>query len=78
MTRQAIIEQTLRAINKLPQEKAAEIADFAAFMLKQYDEQQLSKGIQRLAAGSEAFEFLTDEEDLYTEDDLKETYNGER
>jgi uncharacterized membrane-anchored protein YjiN (DUF445 family) len=76
MTRQAIIERTLKAINQLPEEKAEEISDFAEFMMKQYEEQQLSKGIQRLTVGSQAFDFLNDEEDLYTEADLKEKYNG--
>ncbi|MDQ3845866.1 MAG: DUF2281 domain-containing protein [Bacteroidota bacterium] len=76
MTRQAIIERTLKAINQLPEEKAEEISDFAEFIMKQYEEQQLSKGIQRLTAGSKAFDFLNDEEDLYTEEDLKEKYSG--
>jgi len=76
MTRQAIIERTLKAINQLPEEKAEEISDFAEFMMKQHEEQQLSKGIQRLTANSQAFDFLNNEEDLYTEEDLKEKYNG--
>ena len=76
MTRQAIIKRTLKAINQLPKEKAEEISDFAEFMMKQYEEQQLSKGIQRLTASSQAFDFLNNEEDLYTEEDLKEQYNG--
>jgi hypothetical protein len=76
MTRQAIIERTLKAINQLPEEKAVEISDFAEFMMKKYEEQQLTNGIQRLTAGSQAFDFLSKEEDLYTEDDLKEKYNG--
>jgi response regulator of citrate/malate metabolism len=76
MTRQAIIERTLKAINQLPEEKAEEISDFAEFMMKQYEEQQLSKGIQRLTTNSQVFDFLNAEEDLYTEGDLKEKYNG--
>ena len=76
MTRQAIIERTLKAINQLPEDKALEISDFAEFMMKQYEEQQLSKGIQRLTANSRAFDFLNDEEEHYTEDDLKEKYNA--
>lgn len=76
MTRQAIIERTLKAINHLPEEKAEEISHFAEYMMKQYEEQQLTKGIQRMAFNSQAFDFLKDEEDLYTENDLKEKYNG--
>lgn len=78
MTRQAIIEKTLRAINQLPEEKAEEISTFAEFILKQYEEHQLIQGIQKMAAQSSAFDFLNHEEDLYTEADLKEVYNGKK
>ena len=76
MTRQTIIERTLKVINQLPEDKAEEISDFADFVLKQYEEQLLTKGIAHLIANSKAFEFLKDEEDLYTEADIKEPYNG--
>lgn len=78
MTRQAIIERTIRAINQLPEEKAEEISTFAEFVMKQYEEHQLSQGIQKMAASSPAFDFLNNEEDIYTESDLKEVYNGEK
>lgn len=78
MTRQAIIERTLRAINQLPEEKAAEISTFAEFVMKQYEEHQLAQGIQKLASESSAFDFLNEEENLYTEADLKEVYNGQK
>jgi hypothetical protein len=76
MTRQVIIERIIKAINQLPTDKAEEISDFAEFMMKQYEEQQLTKGIQQLFANSQAFDFLNNEEDLYTEDELKEKFNG--
>ena len=34
------------------------------------------QGIQQLVAESKTFDFLNAEEDLYTEADLKEVYNG--
>ena len=76
MTRQAIIERTVKAINQLPEDKAAEISDFADFVSKRYEERQLTQGIQELAADSQAFDFLYNEEDLYSMADLKEVYNG--
>lgn len=76
MTRQAIIEKTIQAINQLPEDKAAEISTFAEFIMKQYEEHILTQGIQKMAASSAAFDFLNDEEDLYNESDLKERYNG--
>ncbi|MDO9156016.1 hypothetical protein [Sediminibacterium sp.] len=76
MTKQIIIERTLKAINQLPEDKAEEISDFADFVFKKYEEQELSKGIQKLASESNAFDFLETEEELYTVSDLKVVYNG--
>ena len=76
MTRQAIIDRTIRAINQLPNEKAQEISDFVDFVIRRYEEAQLTEGIQKLTAQSQTFDFLNDEEDLYSEADLKEVYNG--
>lgn len=76
MTRQAIIERTIKAINQLPADKAEEISDFAVFVSKRYEEYMLTQGLQKLTANSQTFDFLKAEEDLYSEADLKEIYNG--
>ena len=76
MTKQIIIERTVKAINLLPEDKAEEISDFADFIIKRYEEHQLIKGIQKITAESRIFSFLENEEDLYTLADLKEVYNG--
>ena len=76
MTRQAIIERTIKAINLLPENKAEEISDFADFVIKRFEEHRLTEGIQMIASNSQALDFLNEEEDLYTEADLKEVYNG--
>ena len=76
MKRKVIIERTIKAINRLPEDKAKEISDFADFMIKRYDEQLLSESIQQLTSKSQAFQFLESEEELYTLADLKEVYNG--
>ena len=76
MTRQAIIERTIKAINQLPENKAEEIYDFAIFLTKRYEEYQLTQGIQQLTSNDRTFDFLNDEEELYSIADLKEVYNG--
>lgn len=76
MTKQLIIERTLKVINQLPEDKAQEISDFADFVFKRYEEQELTNGIQKLASESHVFEFLHNEDDLYSIADLKEVYNG--
>ena len=76
MKRQMIIERTLKIINELPESKAIEISDFADFVFKRYEEQELTKGIQKMISESKAFDFLNDEEEIYSLADLKEVYNG--
>ena len=76
MTRQAIIERTIKAINQLPEDKAEEISDFADFVIKKFEENRITKTIQQLASKSQSFNFLNNEEDLYSSNDLKEKYNG--
>ena len=73
MTKQAIIEHTIEVINQLPEDKAAEIADFADSLIRQQDELSFNKDVQSLASG-QSFDFLKDEEDIYTLSDLKEIY----
>ena len=71
MTRQSIIERTIKSINQLPEDKAEEIADFADFVTKRFEENRLTAGILHMASKSQAFAFLNDEEDHYSEADLK-------
>jgi hypothetical protein len=76
MTKKQIIEKTIQVINKLPTDKALEISDFAEFISKKYENYILNEGIQHLVSESQSFDFLSDEEDLYTEKDIKQKYSG--
>ena len=76
MTRQIIIERTLKVINQLPEDKAEEIFDFADFVFKRYEEHELTNGIEKIASESQAFDFLNRQEEIYTVADLKEVYNA--
>ena len=66
MTRQAIIEKTIKAINQLPEDKAEEISDFADFVIMKFEEARITESIQQLAAKSQVFDFLNEEEDHYS------------
>ncbi len=76
MNRQLIIERTVKAINQLPEEKAEEISDFADFITKRYEENRLTDGIQSVVSKSETFQFLNEDEELYSVADLKKVYNA--
>jgi hypothetical protein len=75
MNKELIIEKTLKVINQLPEDKAEEISDFADFVFKRYEENILQTGINKMVAESKAFEFLHNEDELYSVADLKEVYN---
>lgn len=76
MTRQVIIDRTIKAMLQLPDEKVQEIFDFTDFITKRYEEHLLTNGIQKLTEQSQSFDFLYDEEDVYSESDIKEVYSG--
>ncbi len=76
MKRKIIIERTLKVINQLPEDKAEEISNFADFVFKRYEAHELINGIQNIICTSKSFDFLNNEEDVYSIVDLKEIYNG--
>ncbi|MCK9413125.1 MAG: DUF2281 domain-containing protein [Prolixibacteraceae bacterium] len=74
MNRQILIESTIEKISQLPDLKIKEVNDFADFLLTKIDDKIIQEGIQSLISDSKSFAYLKDEEDLYTVDDLKESY----
>ncbi len=78
MNRQVLIDDTFNKIKQLPDIKIREINDFADFLLSKIDDKIIREGIQELTSESKAFEFLKEEDDLYTLNDLKERYNEKR
>ncbi|MBL0191477.1 MAG: hypothetical protein IPQ18_09090 [Saprospiraceae bacterium] len=75
MTKEAIIERTVKIINQLPDSKAEVISEFADFVIKQYEEQKLTEEIQNFISKSQSFDFLNKEEEIYSEKDLKKLFS---
>ena len=74
MSRETLIKRTFNTLAKLPPDKVKEVSDFADYILKKQDEEILQKGIEKLVSSSKAYDFLKEEEDLYSFEDLKEKY----
>lgn len=74
MNRKVLIANTIDKISQLPDIKIKEINDFADFLLNKIDDKIILEGIQKLVSDSKSFDFLNQEEDLYTVEDLKERY----
>ena len=78
MSKKELIEKTLAALEKLPAEKIAEVSDFADFILQRNEDKQITEGIAQLSGQSKSYEFLNEEDDLYTLNDVKAPYNAKR
>jgi hypothetical protein len=76
MSKKELIEKTIAALQQLPAEKVAEVSDFADSILQRNEDKQITEDIARLSAQSKSYEFLNEEEDLYTLNDVKAPYNG--
>lgn len=75
MTRKALIRETVESIKKLPDHKLKEVSDFVDFLVNQLEHSELNDQIAQAASNSKTFEFLQEDEELYTDDDLKEFYD---
>lgn len=74
MDRKVLIEKLKNKIELLPDNKIQEVEDFADFLLSKIDDKITVEGIQKLVSDSKVFDFLKDDEDLYSVNDLKEKY----
>jgi len=74
MKRQVLIDKTMNKISRLTDIKIKEVNDFADFLLSKIDDKIIQEGIQKIVYDSKSFNYLKDEEDLYTVEDLKERY----
>ena len=73
MDREVLIKDTLKKIHQLPDLRVQEINDFAEFLLYKTDDEILLEGIQKLTSDSKSFEYLNNEESLYSANDIKES-----
>ena len=74
MDRKVLIDNVISKIKLLPDIKIREVNDFADFLLSKIDDRITLEGIQKLTSDSKAFDFLKDEETIYSVNDLKEKY----
>ena len=70
-----LINQSIKSLEKLPEDKIHEVVDFIDFLSKKYEEEkELQKGIEQIVSESKGFSFLNEEEEIYSEADLIERY----
>lgn len=74
MDKQKLIEASVLKMNKLSESKLQEVEDFIEFLLNKIENETLNLGIQKLTEESSAFDYLKEEEELYSVSDLKEKF----
>lgn len=78
MSKKELIEKTIAALQKLPADKIAEVSDFADFILQRNEDKLITEGIAQLSGQLKSYNFLAEEEDIYTLNDVKAPYNVKR
>jgi hypothetical protein len=74
MSKVELIEKTIRNMQALPEQDLAAVHDFAAFLLSRIEKNILTEEITQANLSSTSYQFLEEDKDLYTVNDLKEKY----
>ena len=71
MEREVLVKNTIGRIEQLPIKRVQEVNDFVEFIIRKTEDSMITEGLQRLSSISDTYDFLNDEPDLYTVNDLK-------
>ena len=71
MEREILIKRTIRTMEQLPTKRVQEVNDFVEFVMQRTDNTLITEGLQQLSSAGQTFDFLNNEPDLYSVNDLK-------
>ena len=71
MEREVLMEKTIRKIKRLPTTRVREVNDFVEFVIQRTDDALITEGLQQLSSNSHINDFLNNEPELYSVNDLK-------
>ena len=74
MEREVLMEKTIRKIKRLPTTRVREIDDFVEFVMQKNDDALMTEELQQLSSYSHVYDFLKNEPELYSVNDLKVKY----
>ena len=72
MNREILLDRAISNISLLSDWRLKEVSDYVDFLLKSFDNKEITDGIMKLVEESKSFDFLNDEEEIYDESDLIE------
>jgi len=71
MERDVLVKNTIGKIGQLPTKRVREVSDFVEFIIQRTDDALITEGLQQLSSFSHSYDFLNDEPELYSVNDLK-------
>ena len=71
MEREVLVKNTIGKLEQLPTKRVQEVNDFVEFIIRKTDDNMISEGLQQLSSVSRTYDFLQEEPELYTVNDLK-------
>ena len=71
MEREVLVKNTVGRIGQLPIKRVQEVNDFVEFLIQRTDDATITDGLQQLSSISDTYDFLSDEPELYSVNDLK-------
>ena len=71
MEREVLVKKTIGKIKRLPTKRVREVNDFVEFIIQRTDDALITEGLQQLSLVGHTYDFLNDEPELYTVNDLK-------
>ena len=74
MDREVLVRNTIGRIGQLPTKRVQEVNDFVEFIIRRTDDAMITKGLQQLSSISHSNDFLYDDPELYSVNDLKVRY----
>jgi hypothetical protein len=72
MKREKVLKDTIDKLQQLDEANLREANDFVYFLLHKVSDAELTDEIQKQAQEGKSFDFLNEEEELYSIEDLKE------
>ena len=71
MEREVLVKNTIGKLEQLPTKRVQEVNDFVEFIIRKTDDNMITEGLQQLSSVSRTYDFLQEEPELYTVNDLK-------
>ena len=74
MEREVLIKKTIRKIEQLPTKHVQQVNDFVEFIIQRVDDAFITQELQQLSSSGHTFDFLNDDPEIYSVNDLKVRY----